>query len=637
MNAHLSFLKSISPFNLLPDELLTEAAGHLQEISYPKEKMIFQQDISKLKGIYIIVKGAFESFFYDSAKNKRLPELHKPGFCYGGVSVLLNQRQSMRTVIAQKGTLVYFLHRKQFRELCKVSEPFFQYFAAEFGKRMQNEEFVHFFKRPAPAEENYIAAEDLYTRRIESMEYRSIVQCLQHTPIFEAAKSMAINKVSCLFVTDDTGALVGYVTDIILRDRVIASRKNPNDELGSIMDPGIVSVDAEAFVYEAALMMFRTKTRYLLIKKDNRPIGFLSRNKLLSEQAQSPLVFIQSVKSAISDDELKRKWESVPQFVNQLLQRGVNARIANQVITTIADTIAQKVIENVIEELGEPPAKFVFMVLGSEGRKEQTFKTDQDNAIIYEDKANEHREEVREYFLRFASSVSEKLNDIGFVFCTGGFMAQNPKWTHSLSHWKRNYKYWMDESIPETVINFSTFFDCRSIYGDSSIMDELHEFLNLELQQPTTKLFFHMAKNALQYEPPLTFFKSIRTFTKGTLEVFDIKKVMSPIVDLVRVYALKNRIFAVNTGERMIALKQMGVFTDAEYHELSQSYYLLMNMRLKNQASQVIYDHTEPDNHMDVDKLTTIERVTLKEIFNVIKNFQTKIRLEFTGTSGLLS
>jgi CBS domain-containing protein len=632
MNHHLAYLKTTSPFNLLPEELLAEVAEHLQDITYQKDKLIYQQEITKLKGVDIIVKGQYESFFYDSAKNKRLPEIHEPGFCYGGVSVLLNQRQSMRTVIAKKGTLVYFLHRKQFRELCKVSEPFFQYFASEFGKRMQNEEFVHFFKRPVPNEENYIAAEDLYTRKIESIEYRSIVKCPQHTPIFEAAKSMAINKVSCLFVNDDTGKLVGYVTDITLRDEVIAARKDPNDDLGSVMDRGIVSVNADAFVYEAALMMFRTKTRYLLINKDNHPIGFLSRNKLLSEQAQSPLVFIQSVKSAISDDELKRKWESVPQFVNQLLQRGVNSPIANQVITTIADTIAQKVIENVIEELGSPPAKFVFMVLGSEGRKEQTFKTDQDNAIIYEDKANEHREEVRDYFLRFATSVSEKLNHIGFSFCTGGFMAQNPKWTHSLSHWKGNYKYWMDESIPETVINFSTFFDCRSIYGDSSIMDELHEFLDEELQQPMTKLFFHMAKNALQYEPPLTFFKSIRTFTKGSLEVFDIKKVMSPIVDLVRVYALKNRIFAVNTGERLIALKQKGIFTEDEYHELIQSYYLLMNMRLKNQASQIIYDRTQPDNLIAIDKLTTIEHVTLKEIFNVIKSFQTKIKLGFTNS-----
>ncbi len=53
----------------------------------------------------------------------------------------------------------------------------------------------------------------------------------------------------------------------------------------------------------AILMMFRTKTRYLLVEKDNKYYGFISRNKLLSEQAQSPLAFIQSVKQAVSYDE----------------------------------------------------------------------------------------------------------------------------------------------------------------------------------------------------------------------------------------------------------------------------------------------------------------------------------------------
>lgn len=635
MNEHFEYLKSITPFNLLSDEVLMEVSTHLVELNYREDKVIYQQEVSKLKGVDIIVKGVYESFFYDSGKNKRVPEIHEPGFCYGGVSVLLNQRQSLRTVIAKKGCLVYFLHRKYFRELCKTSEPFFQYFAAEFGKRMQNEEFVHFFKRPISAEENFTSAEDLFTRKLETTELRAIVQCDKNTPIFEAARLMAINKISCLFITDQTGEIFGYVTDITLRDRVIAQQRAAAAPVADVTESPVISMDASALAYEAALMMFRTKTRYLLVNKANQYIGFISRNKLLSDNAQSPLTFIQSVKSAISDDELRRKWHSVPQFVSQLLNRGVNAQIANQVITTIADTIAQKVIENVIEELGTPPAKFVFMVLGSEGRKEQTFKTDQDNAIIYEDKANEHREMVRDYFLEFADRVSGKLDHIGFSFCTGGFMAKNPKWTHSLSHWKKNYQYWMDESIPETVINFSTFFDCRSIYGDTAIMDELHEFLDKELQMhPSEKLFFHMAKNALQYEPPLTFFKGIRTFTKGSREVFDIKKVMSPIVDLVRVYALKNRIFAVNTGERLWALKQQNIFTDAEYNELSQSYYLLMNMRLKNQSGQIITDHVEADNYIEISRLTTIEKVTLKEIFNVIKNFQTKIKLQFTG--GLL-
>jgi CBS domain-containing protein len=446
-----------------------------------------------------------------------------------------------------------------------------------------------------------------------------------------AARMMVKNKVSCLFVKDDQGKLIGYVTDITIRDKVVATISNANNPVISIMDEPVVSISTQAYVYEAILMMFRAKTRYLLIEQDGEYIGFQSRNKLLSEQAQSPLVFIQSVKSATTVDELKKKWEKVPEIVMQLLGRGVNAEIANQVITTVADTIAIKVIEGVIDEMGPPPAKFVFMVLGSEGRKEQTLKTDQDNAIIYEDKANEQRELVREYFLKFADTVSGRLNDIGFSFCIGGFMAKNHKWTHSLSYWKGNYSGWIEKPLAETAIKFSTFFDCRFLFGEASIMDELKHFLDEELQKPLEKLFYFMAKNALQYEPPLTFFKNIRTTTIGSKEVFDIKKAMTPIVDLVRVYALQNRIFEVNTGERLKALKEKKIFTETSFNELIQSYYFLMSMRLKNQANQIINDRKEPDNYIDLNRLTKIEQGTLIEIFKTIADFQSRIRISFTN------
>ena len=399
------------------------------------------------------------------------------------------------------------------------------------------------------------------------------------------------------------------------------------------MDKNIVAIAKDAYVYEAILMMFRTKTRYLLVENQGNYLGFLSRSRLLSEQAQSPLVFIQSVKLAVSINDLKSKWLKVPDIVSQLLGRGVHAEIVNQVITTIADTITQKVIEKVMNEIGPAPAQFVFIVLGSEGRKEQTLKTDQDNAIIYEDKANEQRELVRAYFLRFATKVSDYLNEIGFVYCSGEFMASNPKWTHSLSHWKRNYKSWIDDALPETAVKFSTFFDCRAVYGDLTIMDELREFVNKELQNPMEKFFVYLAKNALQYEPPLTFFKNIRTQTIESKEVFDIKKAMTPIVDLVRVYALENRIFQKeNTGERLKALKELGIFTESQFNEMMQSYYYLMGLRLRKQAQQIISDKSEPGNFIDLDSLTKIEQVTLKEIFKTIQNFQAGIRMKFTNS-----
>jgi CBS domain-containing protein len=308
----------------------------------------------------------------------------------------------------------------------------------------------------------------------------------------------------------------------------------------------------------------------------------------------------------------------------------VRPEIVNQVISTVADTIALKVIERVLEVHGPAPARFAFMVLGSEGRQEQTLVTDQDNAIVYEDKANEQRELVRAYFLRFAEAVSDELNHIGLHYCTGGYMAKNPKWTHSLSHWKRNYLSWIQEAVPETVMQFATFFDCRHLYGDASLTQELQSFVREQLTAPSERFLFFMARNALQYEPPLTFFRGFRTFAQEGQQVFDLKKAMTPIVDLVRVYALQHQLSETNTGARLARLRELGVFKEREYEELLQAYYYLMGMRLRKQARQLIADRRAATNYLDPKTLTQVEQVTLKEIFKVISDFQVKIKVAFT-------
>lgn len=631
MKDKISILQETIPFNTLPLDVLESVAEALEEIIYKKDTLVYRQEVTEMTGVDIIVSGEYQTFFYDGAENRRSIEVHHAPYCFGGISVLLNRTKALKSVFAKKGTKIYKLPSKDFMDICTAYDNFYQYYISDFGKRMMDSEFAHFFKKPASFEESYLASEQYYSRRIEDIAYKDIISCSNDTPVADAAQLMAKNKVSCIFVKDPAGNIVGYATDITLRDNVIAKRLDSHIAIEEVMDNPIVSISSSSYLYEAVLMMFRTKTKYLLVEQDGEYVGFLSRNRLLSEQAQSPLVFIQSVKSAVTIAELKQKWDRVPHFVTQLLGRGVHAELVNQVITTIADAIAVKVIEKVIGEKGTPPAAFVFMVTGSEGRKEQTLKTDQDNAIIYEDKANEQRELVREYFLDFAKRVSDYLNDVGFVYCKGGYMASNPDWTHSLSHWKRTYKKWMDESDPESAIRFSTFFDCRALYGDVTLVEELKEFLDAELKKPMGRFLAYIGKNALQYVPPLTFFKSIKTETIGESEVFNIKKAMTPIVDLVRVHALQNRIFEENTGERIKILTQMSVFSEKQSHELIQSYYYLMGLRLKSQANQIILDKTEPNNYISIDKLTKIEKVTLKEIFKTIENFQLGIKMKFTN------
>jgi CBS domain-containing protein len=472
--------------------------------------------------------------------------------------------------------------------------------------------------------------DQFYSKRVKDLLVRSIRWALPETSIRDCARMMASEQVSCLFIGSDSENLHGFITDLTLRDRVLAAGLDPTLPVAQITEKGLIDIQPEATLVEALLLMFQTKARYLLVKSPQGYLGWISRTKVLTEQSQGPFLFIQSVKEARHISELQSKWARMPELIHLLVSRGMKAAFVNQIITTVADTITQRVIERVIKEIGAAPARFVYFVVGSEGRGELTLKTDQDNAIIYEDKANEHREEVRAYFLDFATRVSTALDQIGIAFCEGGLMAMNPRWTHSLSHWKRNYEQWVSDASQETAMNYSTFFDCRAIYGEVSLIEELRIHMVQLIEKAPERFFINLGHNALQYEPPLTFFRKIKTEEIDGEKQLNLKQTMRPIVDLARVYALKYRIWETGTIPRIQSLKQKGVFSEKEAQELSHAFEYLMSLRLENQALAILEKNQTPKNHLQLTQLTKVQQVTLTEIFKVIEEFQARIKLSFT-------
>ncbi len=628
MENKIDFLKTVHPFDKLPETVLSDVAGLMIERRFDEPAVVYIQDKSEISSVDILVEGQYDASFYDSNNVLRLQEHYTRNSVYGGSSVLLNKKFSIRTVTAQPGTVVLTLDKEEFKSLCHSFKDFFQYFTTQFGQKMLNDEYAHFVKRNNTSEGNFIDADNIFTRKISSITPRPLITCPPDTPAYVVADLMVKREVNCLYVEED-GELVGLVTKDILVKKVIAHQEKNSVPVIKIAKKKIISIPGEALLYEALLAMFQTKLEYIIVRDGNTNLGYLSRYRLMTEHAQSPLVFIQSVKLSSTVPELKEKWEKVPELISKLLDRGVNAEIVNRIVTTIADEILLKVIEGVKEEMPPAPAKYAFMVMGSEGRQEQTLVTDQDNAIIYEDKANEQRELVREYFLDFADRISTRLNAIGFSFCEGGFMAKNPKWTHSLSHWKGNYDEWINLAAPDTVIKFSTFFDCRFIYGEKKLFNELKQHMINCIGNSSSKFLFNVASNALHYEPPLTFFNAIRTFSQDEKKVFNLKKSMTPIVDLIRMLALKNMIMEPNTGQRMHKLYEGGFLSESQFNELHHAYYYLMGLRLRNQSRSILIDFEEPSNLIEPKKLTQVEQVSLREIFKFIKDFQTMIRLEF--------
>ncbi len=629
--ALFNFIKTIPPFDLLPEEELMNISDQLERKVFPANTKIYTQAYSVVTHLAIITEGKIEKFFYNTQKNKENIQILQPGDTYGGISMFLNNSHSVRTVMALENTIVYLLPQNTFIALCQIYQEFSNFYTERFGRRMLDRNYATHITQKTKKEANYESSDDFFTRQIDSIYNRNLTICNIHTSIRNAASRMTAERSGCLVVENGHREFVGIITDLDLRTKVVSRGYDVSLPVSNIMAKPLITIDSKAFIYEAILLMFRKKIKHLLVVEDGVINGVITQSKLLLSQGKSPFIFIQNVVHAPGVEELHHKWQQVPSMISQLLNRGVRAEIVNKIVTTVSDTIARNIIQQTIKEMGEPPCRFMFMVYGSEGRKEQTLKTDQDNAIIYEDALPEKREGVRAYFLDFATRVNDKLSHVGFAFCEGNFMAKNPRWCHSLSHWKNNYTEWVEHSEPESVMNSIIFFDCRNIFGEQALIDELRAHIHTLMVHQV--FFFRLAQNALEIKPPLTFLRNFQLINKEEHKnVLDMKRAMLPIVDFARIYALKNHINHINTGERLKALCDMGVLKEQEYIELLQAYYFMMQLRLLHQAKTISTRNGEPNNFIDPNKLSKIEKVTLKEIFKIVEKYQTKISIQFLGT-----
>jgi CBS domain-containing protein len=268
--------------------------------------------------------------------------------------------------------------------------------------------------------------------------------------------------------------------------------------------------------------------------------------------------------------------------------------------------------------------------MGSEGRKEQTLKTDQDNAIIYEDVPT-GRNKVRDYFLKFGEIACNLLNQAGYDYCQGDVMSKNPKWCQPLSVWKKYFSDWIHAAEPEDLLQASIFFDFRGGFGDLDFTGKLRKHL-LGSLSGWSGFFWHLTENALHYKPPLGFFRNFVVEPKGAhRDAFDIKGAIMPIVDFARVYALKHRIEETNTWERIHRLRLKQVLSQKESEELERAYSFLMQLRFGRQVEAVIEKNSKPDNYINPKKLTDIEQTTLKQIFKHVEKFQAKMKFDFIG------
>ena len=624
-------LSGILPFSFLPEREIASIAGQLTTAYYPKDTVMFLQDRSRLNAVYIVRKGALKRY-YERRDRQILSGLLGEGDILGGISVLLNDAVSARTVKTLEDTYVYVLSARRFLDVCRRHEAVSDFFTDAFGKRMLDRSYAEIFRKSLPGKDD---TPQFFNQIIDTVCSSALVTCDGTRTIRQAADIMSRHKCSSIFVRAANKNIVGVVTDNDLRQKVIARGLDTTHPVSKIMSAPLLTIPSKALVFEGLMAMMQTHIKHLAVIDANaHVVGVVTHRDLLSAQSQSPVFLVREIHMAVHFDQLIDTFNQVPQLIQNLIQSGAKAKNINRLITTISDAILEKIVRFTVDDTGPPPVRFAFMIMGSEGRQEQTLKTDQDNAIVYADCADLPESEVQDYFLRLGEKICSRLDRAGYAFCSGGVMAQNPKWCRPLSKWKDYFTAWIHAAGPEDLLHSSIFFDFRSASGDPELVAELREHLFRSLVG-WEGFFRHLTENALRFKPPLGFFRNFVVASKGEhRNTLDIKSAMMPIVDFTRIYALKNRLEATNTLERLHQLWLNGVLSREEYDELDQAYSFLMQLRFVRQVTAAIASGDPPDNHINPKKLSGIEQKMLKEIFKRIEKFQQKLAFDFTGETG---
>jgi len=474
-----------------------------------------------------------------------------------------------------------------------------------------------------------------FSKKLGDVQCQEVVSCYGLLPVKDAVRIMQEKNADVLLVRDEAGAHCGVVTDHDLRKALLPTGSGIASAVSDIMTAGYYSLPPQSSLLDAwGVMMCNNVSHVFITNTDGEITGYINKSDLLAIQNYSPSILLREISTAETPDEIIRLNTVQPHLISTLIESGAKPQSINSLTTSINDAIRRKFIDFARKDLGPAPAKFAFLVFGSEGREEQTLHTDQDNAIVYDDVSPEMAESVRDYFLAMGKKVCTWLNDAGYVFCKGNNMAMNPELCQPSSVWKKYFGTWVYSATGEDLLRTKIFFDFRCAYGDESLVDRLREHLNRVIFE-NFRFLQILARDILNMGPPIGRFGKFVVETSGENRGgLDIKKSMVPIVDFARIYALKHGIAAANTIKRLDALRDLNVLTDQNHQEMVQAYCFLMQMRLKNQADAVSNDNKSPDNIIYPKKLSSIEQQLLKEIFSQTKYFQVRLSFDFTGQSG---
>ncbi len=454
---------------------------------------------------------------------------------------------------------------------------------------------------------------------VKTLLRREPVTLPPQATIRDAAMLMREQQVSAVMVVD-AGRLLGIVTDRDLRNRVLAVGLDSARPVADVLTTNPSSVDLHTTAFDAMLLMARSKLNHVPVLDGQRVVGMVSSSDVAERHSTSAVVLAIEIYRCDDIEGLQRVTRRVRDLQCDLAAADATAQATGRVITAITDALTIRLLQLAEAQLGAPPVPYAWVAAGSQARREQTARTDQDNCMVLSDDYDAAMHGA--YFEALARQVCDGLDACGYVHCPGEMMAMTDRWRQPLAQWQQYFRGWTQAPEPKALMLTCVFFDLRCVHGDAALLDGLRHGA-LQGTRANSIFLAHMANNALQRRPPLSLFGRISAARSGEHRgTIDIKLLgIAPIVDLARIHALAAGLEAVSTDERLAQGGQGTGMSEQGARDLREAFEFLAALRIRHQARQM-RDGLAPDNHVPLQALSNFERAQLKDAFKVVADMQ---------------
>ena len=590
---------------------------------FPKDSVILTAGHRASESLYVVHKGGVKLALRTQVGKELVFDLRSEGEIFGLLS-LMGRDVARLDVTAVEDTLCYTLPGTIMQDLssryAEVKDYLFRISITRYMDRTLRE----------LQQQTHLMGDTerlLYSLAVKDVVTTAAITCTGETSIREAAQIVSSKGVTCLVVVGPDGRAQGIVTDRDFTTRVAAQALSLELPVTRIMSSPVISVESTARLFQALLAMISRDIQHVLVTEEGRPKSVLSSHDLMLLQGKSPLTVSRHLEQQQTIEGLSDAQKRIADLLPLLLREGAKASHITRVVAEINDRLVAKILQLAEAHLGPPPVPYCWVVLGSEGRREQTFKTDQDNALIYGEVT--HGQHAGDYFTRFTDFARSALEICGYPPCPGEYMASNERWRQPLQVWKNYFQSWITNADLHSVEDALIFFDMRPAAGDFSLFEDLAAH-NRELLQQAGLFKSVLGRITIDRKPPLGFFRTFVVERSGEhREQLDIKTFGTcPIVNAARLFAIDAGIEATNTIDRLSALHSLDYLDDTLRRDLLESFEFLTLLRLERQLHQS-RTGKPLSNYVRPGDLTHLQRSLTKEAFQTITRVQAAIDERF--------